>query len=889
MMAESDHRPDPDALLARLRREEERRDRTRLKVFLGYAPGVGKTYTMLEAARRLRDQGVAPLVGCVETHGRPETAALLDGLEVLPRRQMPHRGIILAEFDLDLALARKPAVLLLDELAHTNAPGSRHPKRWQDVLELLDAGIEVHTTVNVQHVESLNDVVAQITSVQVRETVPDAILDRADEIEVVDLPPDELLARLREGKVYLPDRAQRAVESFFRRGNLLALRELALRRAAERIDTEVRAYRREHEIETTWPAAERILACVGPSPSSVQIIRSARRMAAGLRAPWVAVYADAPDAYPTRGADRERLEAHLRLAESLGGEVARLSGGRVAAEILHYARRHNVTRIVIGKPRHSRWRDLVRGSLVSEVVRGSGEIEVHFVAGAAGQPATPPASPRRWQIDWRRLAFSVLLTGLTTGGAKLGAAHLSLADIAMLYLLAIVVAAARWGRWPALAAAALSVAQFDFFFVPPFNSFAVESLKHLLTFATMFGVGLVVSSLMARLQRQELDARRREQRTASLYSLSRELGPVLAADEAARIAAEHAAEVFEGEAGVLRREPSGGLVPAGVSPSETCFSEQELTVARWCDAHGLPAGRGTDTLPGAAVTCLPLRAGPQALGVLALRLTSSVPMTLEQRSFLEAFARQVSLTLERARLSEEAKAAALRASTEEVRSSLLSAVSHDLRTPLAAITGAGTALSDDEGRLSREQRTELLDTICSESERMERLVGNLLDMMRLESGGLTPRREWIPLEEIVGSALTRLERRLGDRQVLTDLPADLPLVHVDPVLFEQVFVNLLDNALKHTPEGSPIEVSASIQNQEIEVRISDQGPGLPAGAEEAVFEKFWRGPRQGAAGVGLGLPICRGIVLAHGGTVLAENRLEGGASFRLRLPVTPAP
>ncbi|MEK7704335.1 MAG: sensor histidine kinase KdpD, partial [Myxococcota bacterium] len=751
-------RPNPEALLRRIQAEEERSSRAVLKIFLGYAPGVGKTYTMLESARRLCAQGVDLVVGCVETHGRAETAALLNGLEVLPRREVAYRGTTLPELDLEGALARRPKVLLLDELAHTNAEGCRHKKRWQDVLELLESGIEVHTTLNIQHIESLNDVIAQITFVRVRETVPDSMLERADEIELCDLPPDELIARLREGKVYLPEQAQRAANHFFKRGNLLALRELTLRRAAERIEVDLQAHRRAHDIEATWPTAERILVCVGASPSSAKILRGARRMAAGLRADWVAAYVDAPDAHRASKFDRERLRSHLRLAESMGAEVVRLVGTHVADEILRYAREHNVTRIVIGKPTHSPWRDVLKGSIVNRLVRDSGDIEINFIAGDEA-PAHAKARPLPTKSGLNRvgIALAALSVAVATTVGVLTRATVAQADLVMGFLLIIMVVAYRYGRTPSLVAAGLSVAAYDFFFVPPFYTFSIESGRHLLTFLTMFGVGIVISGLVSRLRGQERGARVREARTSALYSLSRELASAKDEKAAVQAAAAHAAKAFGGAAVVVVTGAAGTLELQAASRSGLELTEEELAVARWVMEHGRPAGHGTDTLPGSRVICFPIQAGAATLGALGVLTPSLELLDTENRGFLDAFVRQVSLAVERARLVEEAKTTALRMRTEEMRSALLSAVSHDLRTPLGAITGAGTTLRDDEGKLGPEQRAELCDAICTEAERMERLVGNILDMVRLDSGDIVPKREWVPLEETVGSALSRLE------------------------------------------------------------------------------------------------------------------------------------
>ena len=878
------NRPDPDALLQRLQAEETRAKRARLKVWLGFAPGVGKTFAMLQNARELQEAGTDVAVGWVDTHGRYDTAAMLLGLDIIPRRRIAHRGVELEELDLDAALARKPAVLLVDELAHNNAPGGRHPKRWQDVFELLDAGIEVHTTLNVQHIESLNDVIAQITGVRVRETVADAVLDRADEIVVVDLQPEELLERLREGKVYLGDNAERAARGFFRRGNLLALRELALRRAAERVDADVQAYRREHQIVEPWAAGERILVCVGASPASASVIRAGRRIAAGLRAPWTAAWVERSGAPPLGDADRERLDANLRLAESLGASVVRLAGARESEVLLEHARQHSVTRIVIGKPTHSRWRDRLRGSLLDEVVRGSGEIEVQVTA---GDDAPPPAArtQRTPASAWFEWIGAAVLVGAATALGELGRGLAELPDLAMLYVLVIMAVALRGGRGPSTLAAGLSVACLDFFFVEPFYTFDVADLRHLFTFAMMFAIGLVVSTLVLRIRRQERGAIAREQRTASLYALSRDLGSARDESEAASAIARHVGDVFASGVAVLLPDAQGALAIAPGMPIDA----QDLAVARWAFEHDASAGLGTDTLPGARVHCVPLRSGPRVLGVLALVPQDAEHAWLGDREQLDAFARQGALAVERAALVEEAKAAALRAQTEEMRSSLLSAVSHDLRTPLASITGAASALRDAATVADAERRGELIDTLCEEAERLERLVANLLDMTRLEGGGVAIRREWVPLEELVGAALVRLERTLAGRRIHTELDEALPFIALDPILAEQLLVNLLENAAKHTPAGTPIEVRARASRSHVEIEVLDRGPGVPPAAASQIFEKFHRLAPAHVAGAGLGLAICRAIAQAHGGSITAENRAGGGACFRVTLPLVGEP
>jgi two-component system sensor histidine kinase KdpD len=882
-------RPDPDALLRRVQAEEKRSARGSLKVFFGFAPGVGKTYRMLQVAQDLAAHGVDAVVGIVETHQRAETMALLEGLEVLPRRKVEYRGHLLEELDLEAALARRPRLVVVDELAHSNVEGSRHTKRWQDVMDLLDAGIDVFTTVNVQHVESLNDVIAQITRVQVRETVPDTVLERADEIELVDISPEQLLVRLKEGKVYLPDQATRAAAHFFRRGNLLALRELALRRTAEHVESDVQAYREKHGVASSWATSERVLVSVGPAPASARLVRAARRMAAGLRAPWVAAYVEATGRPPLREADRTRLEANLRLAESLGAVVVRLSGVDVAGPLLAYARKHNVTKLIIGKPTHSRLLDRLRGSLLDEVVRGSGDdIDVHVISGDVWREEEPRnhAPPERSERSLVPYGWSAVLIAATTALALIVRKVHPVPDLEMLYLVGVMIAASFFGRGPSILAAALSVAAYDFFFVPPYFTFAVRESRYTLTFLMMFVVGYTLSALASRIRRQEHDALVREERAAALYSLSASLGALLEPAAAAAVVARHAADVFHGHAAVLT-PVNGSLLVIGAFPAETALGPTELGVAKWVHEHGRLAGLGTDTLPGSRALCGQLRVGPEPLGALALFPRDNAALTTDQRAFFEAFCRQAAFAFERVRLSDDVNRAAQKAKAEEIRSSLLSAVSHDLRTPLAAITGAATSLRDGVP-LAAEVRAELLDTVCEEAERLERLVGNLLDMTRLESGGLEPKREWVPADELVGAALSRLEAKLADRKVTTQIDGNVPLLSIDPVLMQQVLVNLLENALKYTPAGSPLELGVFRDGGFVVLEVSDHGPGLPADAER-LFEKFQRGQHAGIAGVGLGLPICRGIVESHGGVLSAENRSEGGARFRMRLPAPPAP
>ena len=882
-------RPDPDALLARAQEEEARKSRGRLKLFFGAAAGVGKTYAMLEAARELQADGVDAVVGCVETHGRAETEALLNGLEILPPRLEPYKGTTLREFDLDAALARHPTVMIVDELAHRNATGSRHAKRWQDVTELLDAGINVYTALNVQHLESLNDIVAKITGVVVRETVPDSVVERADEIELVDIPPDDLIQRLQDGKVYVPHQAQEAIQNFFRKGNLIALRELALRRTADRVDAQMQAYMRDHAIAKTWPVAERVLVCVSPSPQAGQLVRAGRRLATRLGAEWIVAYVETPATAQLSQADRDRAVQTLRLAEQLGAETVTLSGPTMSEEILAYARARNVSKIVIGKPARSLWKRILLGSIVDALVRGSGEIDIYVVSGEKEAAVSRPVRHRPVVTDWPSYAVALGVVGLCTGIAWLMFPYFGLSNLIMVYLLGVVAVAARSGRGPTVFASVSSVATFDFFFVPPYFSFAVSDTQYMVTFTVMLIVALVISGLTVRIRAQADAARDRERRTAALYAMSRELASSREVEALLTIAVQHIVEVFPAEVAALL--PHGGeQLSARTVPGATLRPDtSELAVAQWVFTHREVAGLGTSTLPGAAALYVPLVGSRGAVGVLGVKPADPHAFdSPEQLHLLETFANQTALAIERAVLAEEAQAAQLRIETERLRSSLLSSVSHDLRTPLAAITGSASTMLESGRELPAAVQRELLQTIREEAERLNRLVQNLLEMTRLEAG-VEVRKEWRALEEVVGAALSRLELTLRDRPVRTEVAKDLPLVAMDDTLIEQVLINLLENAAKHTPPGTEIDVRAWAENGHAVVEVGDRGPGLAPGEEDRIFEKFYRGARPQARGAGLGLAICRAIIEAHGGRIWALNRRDGGAAFRFVLPIGGEP
>lgn len=859
-------RPNPDVLLRGLVQ-----NRGRLKVFLGASAGVGKTYAMLSEAREQLERGVDVLLGVVETHSRKETEAQLAGLERLPLKPIDYRGVQVTEFDLDAALARRPTLCIVDELAHSNAPGSRHAKRWQDVGELLDAGIDVYTAVNVQHLESLNDAVAQITGVVVRETVPDAFLERADEIEVVDVPPDGLRQRLQEGKVYVPDRIDHALEGFFKTGNLIALRELALRRAADRVDAQMQQYRAEQGIRGLWPTRERILVCIAPNRLASRVVRAAARLAAASHAELVAVYVESDRQANRPPEEHERAREALRLAEGLGMETVTLSGHDIVEEVLTYARRRNTNLVIVGKPIKPRWRELLFGSVVDEMVRRSGEIDVHVITGEGASEARKAESKPKGTVP--SYAGTLAVVVLASGICALLDRHVAPANLVMVYLLGVTFVASRFGPWEAAVAALLSVAVFDVAFVPPRGTLAVSDTEYLITFGVMLFVALVISRQTFRLREQARSAAERERRTASLYALSRELARARGKVEIASAAAREIASVFETETAVLVLR-NGRIDPLVASTSGFERAPSELAVAQWALEHDEVAGNGTDTLPGSSGMYLPLRGANGAVGVVAfLPNDRTWPLPPAQRNLLETFANGLGLALERAQLAKESHEARIAAESERLRNALLASISHDLRTPLTSIAGSASALLREGGN-----QRELAETIYHESLRLNLQVQNLLDMTRLQSGEVTAKLEWNSLEEIVGSALARTRDLLGDRPLTVAVPADLPLIKLDAGLIEKLIVNLLENAASHTPAGTPVEISAALLTESIRLSVADRGAGIPAGQEAAIFERFAQSGPKGQ-GLGLGLAICRAIVRLHDARVWARNRNGGGAEF----------
>ncbi len=896
-MAETESRPDPDALLARIEADAERARRGKLRIFFGACPGVGKTYAMLTAARVLHDQGGEVVVGVAETHGRAETARLLEGLERLPPKLVTYRGRQLAEFDLDAALARKPSLILVDELAHTNLAGARHPKRWQDVEELLAAGVDVWTTVNVQHLESLNDVVGGITGIQVRETLPDKVFERADEIALVDLPPDELLQRLKEGKVYLPHQAERAIRNFFRKGNLIAFRELSLRRTADRVDAQMREYRADQAIREVWQAKERLLVCVGPGAGGERLVRAAARLAASLRADWIAAYVETPRLQRLSERNRDKILKTLSLARELGAETATLSGQDEAQSLLAYAVSRNTSKLVVGKSLRTGLSRILRAPLSDRLSALAEDVDVYVVAhedeARPGDKAV--AMPfdqereRSGKSRWSNYVWAVGACVTVTVMDQLPLPWFDLVNLIMFYLVAVVWVAASQGRGPAVLSSLLSVVAFDFFFVPPRFSLTVADTRYLLTFLIMLAVALTISTLAANLRFQARVARHREQRTRAMNELGRELAGALVAEQIRETARHHLESLFQARVCILLPDEQDKLrAPEGIPESGEL--PLNVAIAQWVYDHQEPAGMGTESLAGTPVHYMPLKAPMRTRGVLALLPSRKRLLFVpEQARLLETMAGQIALALERVHYVEVARNALVRMESERLRNNLLAALSHDLRTPLTILAGLADSLSLAGPPLPPAQ-AEIAQAIRAESLRTNLLVSNLLDMARLQAGSIRLKREWQPLDEVIGAALQSLAGQLARHSIHVDLPADLPLLEFDSVLMERVFCNLLENAAKYTPPGSRIEIAAYPEGDVVVITVTDNGPGLPPGKDEMLFEKFARGQDEtSVTGVGLGLAIARAIVQAHKGTIRAGNRPEGGARFIVSLPAGEAP
>lgn len=887
-------RPDPDKLLSQIQADEAKANRGKLKIFLGYVAGVGKTYAMLEAAHQRMDEGVDVVVGYAETHSRKETETLLDGLEILPRRQVDYRGTTLTEMDLDGILARHPQLVLVDELAHTNAPGSRHPKRYMDVEELLNAGIDVYSTVNIQHLESLVDVVQQITGVIVREKIPDRLLDEADEIELIDLPTNELLQRLKDGKVYISDQAMRALEKFFRKGNLTALRELSLRRAANRVDNQMLNYMQHEAIAGPWPAAEHILVCISSHPLAERLIRSGKRLAEDLNAEWYVLFVETPQHLKMPADNRARIQHFFALAEELGAKVVSFTGESVADEVLKFSWEHNVTKIIAGKPFRPRLVELIRGSVIDQIIRGSGPIDVYVVSDGFTHPQAPTHKPG---LDltphrplWRYLVSLILVGLVSLIGVPLSR-FLDPTNLVMVYLLAVVFSAVYLGRGPAILASIISVMCFDFFFIDPTLTFTVYDTQYLITLAGLLLVGLIISSSAALLRDQVNAMRRKDQLSQALLGYSRELTGAINLEQVLKIAVNSMSKNFNRENIILLS--ANNNLEVGLSSPNFVVNADELAVAEWAFKHNQAAGHGTDTLPATSLRFTPLLTSHGPVGILGIKAEKGEPsFSMDQRMLLEGVANLTALALERALLAKSAAQTEMLKNTEKLQSALLNSISHELRTPLSSITGVLTTLVDSENnqrqtlKMDADTRMDLLNSAIGQARNLNLLVENLLNMTRIEAGSVHLNLELVDLQDLIGSVLQQYSARLHNREVKVDLLADLPLINCDAILIAQVFANLIDNACKYSPENSPIVISAMLFEKEVEVKVRDYGFSLPQDEVDRVFDKFFRGAEhKSTTGTGLGLSICKGIIETHGGRILAENNPDKGMTFSFTLPI----
>ncbi len=889
----NDNRPDPDALLAAVQRQESRQQRGRLKVFLGMSAGVGKTFTMLDTAHAAKADGIDVVIGYVEAHKRPETEALVAGLEAMPRLKLEYRGTVLEEMDIDAILARRPKLVLVDELAHTNVPGARHAKRHQDVVELLNAGLNVWTTINVQHFESRADTAAQITGIIIHETVPDTLLDMADEIELIDLSPEDLRKRLAEGKVYTADRVESARSNFFRVGNLTALREMALRLTAEHVEHRLQDYRQIKNINASWKSGERLIVAVGPSPFSEKLIRWTRRMAYNLEASWMAVYVQSLQSLSPQA--QEQLAHNFDLVRSLGGEVITVTAGSVPEGLLRVASQRNATQVVVGKPQHTLWQRLWRGgSLVDQVIRASGDIDVYVVT---GDDVTGEKKQRPWlaQADrhsaWSQYALALSIVVLVTLVDRVLLnlmPQLGYQAVGLTELMAVLMIAAYLGRGPALLAATISAFSWNYLFIEPRYTFYISQAEDVILFSLYFAIAIFTGNLTARIRSQERQAQANAEHSQALYTLAHETATAVTMDDLLHKALGQMEQMFGAEVAILLAD-DGRLRSQPYPGSSLTLDEKDYGVAVWVFQNGMAAGRFTNTLPMATAQFLPLRTPSRTVGVMGIRTRQSERHSWEQANLLETFVSQIALVIEREILDESAEQSAMLRESERLFTTLLNSISHELRTPIATITGAASSLLDPATSTQPAARQQLTHDIQSAADRLNRLVENLLDMSRLESGRMTLKRDWCDIGEIISTAVERVDPCQNTHGMSIHIAPDLPLIQVDFVLIEQVLVNLLDNACSYTPPATAIEIRAQAQRNDLVIQIADSGPGIPAELLGRIFDKFYRLPGTATGGTGLGLSISRGLIEAHDGTLEAGNRPEGGAVFTIRLPRNGSP
>ncbi len=886
-MAESYSRPNPDELLERIKLEEEQKTRGKLKIFLGYAAGVGKTYAMLEAARQRKKESDV-VSAYVETHGRAETEALLEGLQVIPRKQVEYRGVMLPEMDLDAVLARRPQLALVDELAHTNVPNSRHPKRYLDVEELLEAGIDVYTTLNIQHVESLRNVIAQITGVWIRETVPDSIIDKATEIELVDLPPSELLKRLKEGKVYVSQQIVSAIDNFFREGNLTALRELTMRTASEHVDEQMRAYMHAHAIPGPWPTAERLLVCIGPGATGARLVRAARRLASQLGAEWFAIYVETPGNVRLPPDHRDKLMSNLHLAENLGAKIVTLQGQSISNVVTEYANTHNISKIVVGKSLYPFWQELFRRSIANQIVQQSENIGVFIVSGKS-EPLKAEKKPlRQPPLPNRNYLQGLVLVALATLISALLRPYFDPTNLVMFYLLSVIVSAVYLGLGPSIMISILGVLVFDFFFVPPITSFATVDVQYTITLIALLIVSVVISYLTSRFRQQIEAIQRRERDITTLYEFGRKLSVTIGQEATVHAIIVGVKELFERDVVMfLPDTQNSGTLKPYVEDFDITVDENEIAAAVWSFQHHKIVGYGTDTLPNAKALYLPLITARGAIGVMALQATNMERQsTTEQARLLEMFTDRAAVAIEHTRLAEAARNAQILEATEKLQTALLNSVSHDLRTPLVSIIGVLSSLQEEGMDLNEDARRNMLQVACEDADRLNHLITNLLDVSRIEAGALRLSLQQSDIQDLIGTTLEHLSSHTDNHPVKIDIPSEIPFVFVDFSLVVQALVNILDNAIKYSPSNSPIEINGRLDNSHVELVIADRGIGIPPQDLMRVFDKFYRVQRpDNVTGTGLGLSICKGIVEAHGGRIVAENRHGGGTIIRLTLPV----
>jgi two-component system sensor histidine kinase KdpD len=874
-------RPDPDALIASLKKEEEKAAKAKLKIFFGMCAGVGKTYDMLKAAHEAKSKGIDVVVGYVETHKRVETESLLQGLIVIPRKKLEYRGTFIEEMDLDAILSRKPKLVLVDELAHTNAPGSRHTKRYQDVQELLDNDIDVYSTINVQHLESRADTVAQITGSTIRETVPDSMFDQADEVEIIDIPPAELLKRLSEGKVYAPERSQQAIQNFFRKGNLTALREMALRLTAERVDHQLRDYMQAQRISGPWKSGQRLLVGISQSPQSASLIRWARRMAYTMNASLVAVTVET--AKPLSESNKAQLAKNIKLAQELGAEIVTTADEEIAQALVRVAGEQNATQILLGKPQRL---FSFRKNLLDRVIEKSGDLDVYVVGGA--EESTVKSKPRRFpeiQSNFLQYIAAVAAVSLIAMLCYPVTSFLGYQTVSLILLLTVALLPLKLSAGPVIIAAAWGALVWDFFFIPPRFTFAIASGQDILMVITYFAIAAITGTLTARIRAREKAVRQREERAVALYSLTKDLSSARGQNEVARAVVSNIKKFFDAEVTVFLSDVDGDIFTKAHQVSTFEVDEKEFSVAVWVYWNEKKAGKFTDTLPFAQATYYPMSGPRYSLGVTGVKFNRSQQLTNDQDTLLQNFISQIASTLEREQLNEIAQKSVAFVESEQLYKTLFNSISHELRTPIAAIVSASETMLEDKTVNNSEVKKNLTSEIHTAAERLNRLIDNLLDMTRLESGRIKPALDWCDINDLINTSLRKLDRELSKHKIIVAVSPDMPLVKLDFVLMEQVITNLLHNASLYTPPDSKIQINAFVEGQECALIISDNGPGFPKDAIPRIFEKFYRVPGSKAGGTGLGLSIVQGFIAAHNGTIKVENKKNGGAEFIIKFPL----